>query len=71
MSGDGLKIETSAESFFFELVHGAVENQKIKIQPETEFYVVRLLSRFIFSESLYSKSSDGSLEDQPIAILYK
>ena len=71
MSGDGLKIETSAEPFFFELVHGAVENQKIKILPETEFYVVKLLTRFIFSESLYSKSSDGSLEDQPIAILYK
>lgn len=71
MSGDGLKIETSAESFFFELVHGAVENQKIKIQAETEFYVVRLLTRFIFSESLYSKSSTGQLEDQPIALLYK
>jgi hypothetical protein len=71
MSGDGLKIETSAESYFFELVHGAVENQKIKIQPETEFYVVKLLTRFIFSESLYSKSSDGTLEDQPIALLYK
>ena len=71
MSGDGLKIETSAESFFFELVHGAVENQKIKIQPETEFYVVKLLTRFIFSESLYSKNSSGSLEDQPIALLYK
>jgi hypothetical protein len=71
MSGDGLKIETSAESFFFELVHGAVENQKIKIQPETEFYVVKLLTRFIFSESLYSKNSTGALEDQPIALLYK
>ncbi len=71
MSGDGLKIETSAESFFFELVHGAVENQKIKIQPETEFYVVKLLSRFIFSESLYSKNSEGELQDQPIALLYK
>ena len=71
MSGDGLKLETSAESFFFELVHGAVENQKIKIQPETEFYVVKLLSRFIFSESLYSKNSTGALEDQPLALLYK
>ena len=71
MSGDDLKIETSTESFFFELVHGAVENQKVKIQPETEFYIVKLLSRFIFSESLYSKSSNGTLEDQPIVLLYK
>lgn len=70
MAGE-LKIEASAESFFFELVHSAVENQKIKVQPETEFYVVKLLSRFIFSESLYSKNSEGELQDQPIALLYK
>ena len=71
MSGCGLKIETSAESYFFELVQGAVKNQNVKIQPETEFYIVKLLNRFIFIESLYSKNSNGNLEDQPIALLYK
>ncbi len=64
-------MEASAESFFYELVHGAVKNQKLNIRGETEYYVVRLLSRFIFSESLYSKNSEGALEDQPIAILFK
>jgi hypothetical protein len=67
----GLQIEASAESFFYELVHGAVKNQNINIQPETEFYVVKLLSRFIFSESLYSKNSSGNLEEQPIALMFK
>ena len=67
----GLQIEASAESFFYELVHGAVKNQKITIQPETEFYVVKLLNRFIFSESLYSKNSSGNLEEQPIALMFK
>jgi hypothetical protein len=71
MSGCGLKIETSAESYFFELVHSAVNNQSFKIQPETEFYVVKMLNRFVFSESLYSKNRDGNLEDQPIVFLYK
>ena len=71
MSGCGLKIETSAESYFFELVQGAVKNQNVKIQPETEYYLVKLLNRFIFSESLYSKNSEGNLQDQPIALLYK
>ena len=71
MSGCGLKIETSAESYFFELVQGAVKNQNVKIQPETEYYIVKLLNRFIFSESLYSKNSEGNLEDQPIVLLYK
>jgi len=66
-----LQIEASAESYFYELVHGAVKNQNISIQAETEFYVVKLLSRFIFSESLYSKNSSGNLQDQPIALLFK
>lgn len=70
MSGE-LQIEASAESYFYELVHGAVKNQNISIQAETEFYVVKLLSRFIFSESLYSKNSSGNLQDQPIALLFK
>ena len=66
-----LSLDTNSESFFFELVHTAVEHQKVKLQPETEFYLVKLLNRFIFSESLYSKKSDGTLEEQPLVILYK
>ena len=66
-----LQLVTSPESFFFELVREAIDHQKLKLQPETEFYVVKLLNRFIFSESLYSKNSEGTLEDQPLAILYK
>ena len=67
----GLALDASPESFFFELVHTAVQRQNVKLQPETEFYLVKLLNRFIFSESLYSKNSDGSLEDQPLVFLYK
>jgi hypothetical protein len=66
-----LSLDASPESFFFELVRNAVDRQRLKIQPETEFYIVRLLNRFMFSESLYSKSSNGSLEEQPLAFLYK
>ena len=66
-----LTLVTSPESFFFELVRDAIGHQKVKIQPETEFYVVKLLNRFIFSESLYSKNSEGTLEDQPLALMFK
>ncbi len=66
-----LALDATPESFFFELVRKAVDHQKIRVQPETEFYLVKLLNRFIFSESLYSKNSDGSLEDQPLVFLYK
>ena len=67
----GLTLDTTPESFFFELVREAIDHQKVKVQPETEFYVVKLLNRFIFSESLYSKNDRGGLEDQPLAFLYK
>jgi hypothetical protein len=70
-SGSTFTLDLTPESFFFELVRTAADRRKIRIQPETEYYVVRLLNRFIFSESLYSKSQDGSLEDQPLAFLYK
>jgi len=66
-----LTLDASPESFFFELVHGAVRHQNVQVQPETEFYLVKLLNRFIFSDSLYSKNRDGALEDQPLAFLYK
>jgi len=66
-----LTLDATPESFFFELVRNAVDRQKIRIQPETEFYVVKLLKRFIFSDALYSRSSDGSLTEQPIAFMYK
>ncbi len=66
-----LTLDTTAESFFFELVRNAVDRRRIQIQPETEFYVVKLLKRFIFSDALYSKSQDGALEEQPLAFLYK
>jgi hypothetical protein len=70
-SGSTLTLDLTPESFFFELVRTSADKRKLRMEPETEFYVVRLLNRFIFSESLYSKSSDGSLEDQPLAFLYK
>jgi hypothetical protein len=58
-----LLLDETPESFFFELVRSAVDHQKVKVQPETEFYLVKLLNRFIFSESLYSKNAAGALEE--------
>jgi hypothetical protein len=70
-SGSTLTLDLTPESFFFELVRTSADKKHLKIRPETEFYLVRLLNRFMFSESLYSKSTDGSLEDQPLAFLFK
>ncbi len=70
-SASSILIDSSPDAFFFELVQGAVKHQRLTVQPETEFYLVRLLNRFILSESLFIKTSDGELKDQPIAFLYK
>jgi len=69
--GSSLTLDTTPESFFFELVRSAIDRQKVKLQPETEFYVVKLLKRFIFSDALYSRTQDGTLHEQPIAFLFK
>ncbi len=69
--GSNLTLDATPDSFFFELVRNAIDRQRVKLQPETEFYVVKLLKRFIFSDALYSRSSDGSLKEQPLAFLYK
>ena len=66
-----LTLDATPESFFFELVRSAIDRQKVRIQPETEFYVVKLLKRFIFSDALYSRSSSGNLTEQPLVFLYK
>ena len=67
----GITLAPSPDEFFFELVHEAIENQRLKVLPETEFYLVKLLNRFIASENLFAKKQDGQLADQPLALLYK
>ena len=66
-----LTLDTTPESFFFEMVRNAIDRQQVRLQPETEFYVVKLLKRFIFSDALYSRDQNGDLQEQPIAFLYK
>jgi len=70
-SRPALTLDTSPESFFFEMVRSAIDHQQVRLQPETEFYVVKLLKRFIFSDALYSRDHSGGLQEQPIAFLYK
>lgn len=64
-------IDSSPDAFFFELVQGAIKHQRVSVRPEIEFYLVKLLNRFILSESLFLRTSDGELKDQPLAFLFK
>ncbi len=48
-----------------------MQTQSLRVQPETEMYLVKLLSRFLLSEQLFPRDGAGNYQDQPIAFLYK
>jgi len=55
--------------FFRELVTGALAHRKLQVQEATEFYVVRLLERFLEREHLYAERDAGTAELEPLALM--
>lgn len=70
-NGQKLQLVTEPKEFFYELIRDALSSQRVKVQPETEFYLVHLMERFISTDSLYPRSSDGSLQDEALALMVK
>jgi hypothetical protein len=68
---NSLVLDSSPDEFFFGLVQDAIRHQQVRVLPETEFYLVKLLKRFIQSENLFVKNSNGELQDQPLSFLFK
>ena len=66
-----LTLIAQPEGFFYELVTEALGKQRLKVQPETEFYVVKLLQQFIKIENLFTRDTNGALREEPLAILLK
>jgi hypothetical protein len=66
-----LKLVAQPQDFFRELVTEALDHQKVKTKPETEFYLVNLLGQFMKTDRLYGQSQDGSLREEPLAFLVK
>ena len=61
----------SIRDFFRDLLTRAIENQRARVQPFTELYLVNLLHEFLASEALYVQSEDGSWQQKPLAFLLK
>ncbi|HUJ25267.1 MAG TPA: hypothetical protein VLW85_04560 [Myxococcales bacterium] len=61
----------SIREFFKDLLAAAIENQRARVQPFTELYLVNLLHEFLASEALYVVAEDGSLQQKPLAMLLK
>ncbi len=61
-----LTLVAQAEGYFHELVTSSLGRQRVTTKPETEFYLVNLLSRFISTESLYQRDGNGTLREEPL-----
>src|SRR5436190_12217563 len=61
----------SIRDFFRDLLARAIENQRARLQPFTELYLVNLLHEFLASEALYVQGDDGTRQQKPLAFLLK
>lgn len=57
------------DEFFRELVVEAMEKQSCAAKPETEYYLVRLLSRFMSAEHLYRRDESGGMIEDPLVLM--
>lgn len=58
-------------AFFRDEMTTVMESQRLRLAPETEFYLVNLLAEFVRTESLYETSADGHLDEVPLVFLLK
>ncbi|BDG08906.1 hypothetical protein [Anaeromyxobacter paludicola] len=68
MSGS-IVVGKSAEEYFRELVGDALASRRLKVQEETEFYLVNLLARFLEREQLFVEAPGGGAEAEPLALI--
>lgn len=66
-----LTLVAHPEAFFHELITDALGRQKVKPQPETEFYLVNLLNQFITTDRLYPRDAEGNPRPEPLALMMK
>jgi hypothetical protein len=66
-----LTLVAQAEGYFHELLTSSLGKQRVKTKPETEFYLVNLLSRFISTDSLYQRDENGNHREEPLALMIK
>ena len=56
------------KEFFKDAFHGALENQHLAVEGQTEQYVVNLLTLFARSEALFERTADGP-RLRPLAVM--
>lgn len=70
-SKNNLTLITHPDGYFHELITKALGQQRIATQPETEFYLVNLLNKFMVTERLYPQAPQGGSREEPLAFMIK
>lgn len=68
---DPLTIVAQPQAFFQELIAETFGKLKVRVLPETEFYLVNLLNQFMSTENLYARDSSGNMKEEPLVFLLK
>jgi len=66
---DAILVGKSAREWFREMVAETLSQRRIKVQEVTEFYLVNLLAGFLEREKLFVEAPDGSVVEEPLAIV--
>jgi len=66
---DRILVGKSAQEYFREMVGEALSHRRIRIQEQTEFYLVNLLASFLEKERLFVVDEDGRVEAEPLALI--
>lgn len=62
-------VSQSAREWFREAVSEVLSLRKLSVQAETEYYLVDLLTGFVASERLFVEQPDGTLQEEPLALI--
>ena len=60
----------SLKEFFKSLLTETIDRQRVVITEVAEFYLVNLLAEFAASDKLFTDSSEGRKDHEPLALLY-
>jgi hypothetical protein len=66
-----LTLVTQPQAYFHELLTEALGQQQVRVQPETEMYLVNLLNQFMSTDRLYARDSEGHLKEEPLAFMVR
>ncbi len=59
----------SAQEYFREMVGDVLAQRRLRIQEETEFYLVNVLGSFLGKERLFVEDEGGRVHGEPLALI--